>query len=222
MSATLALCALVAAPRTARADDPRPSEFTPAQRALYQYAAGAAVSLVAVPASVGAGTMLGRASNDLVVAALPAALTFMAVPTFGVTLAEVHVGNVLAPGSARLSPAIFAALGVDLAALALGAVGGVSTRDPVGLTLFTVATSVVMPGFVTLTLHFTQPRALRTPPPAAPVTARRAPRSRPHASSLTEGALDAPAYALAPAPREQPAPGLASSGAYLPLLHGSF
>ncbi len=131
---------------------------TPLRLAATEYLVGLGAAAVTVPLSLALGTYLGSLSNNLVGAALPSLLIFTLVPSFVVTGAEVVAGNMLIPGVASMHPAIWPALATSIASIAAGAVSGVSVRNALSFSLFSLAVSAVLPAGVTLVLHATRPR----------------------------------------------------------------
>jgi hypothetical protein len=130
-----------------------------------QYLIGAGATVVAVPAGLLLGSLLGTLSNNLVLAALPGLVLFAVLPPLAVTLAEWLVGNHWAPGTAAFQPALWVAVGVHLAAMVVAIGLGVSSQSLTAVCLFTLAEALLLPGAVTLTMRLTGRTA--TAPPRA-------------------------------------------------------
>jgi hypothetical protein len=136
-----------------------------------QFLAGAGATVVAVPAGLYLGTLLGSLTNNLVLAALPPLLLFAALPPLAVTWAEWLVGNLGAEGRARFQPALWVALGVHVLAIVGAVAFGVSTLSFGTVAVLTLAEALLLPAAVTLTMRLTPgpPTALapRAPEPLA-------------------------------------------------------
>jgi hypothetical protein len=114
-----------------------------------QFAAGAAATLVTVPTGMLLGGGIGRLSNNYVSVAPFALLTWLVVPAVGAALAEWWMGNELLEGSTHLQPAVWVALGVNLALVVAAIAGGINAQNPLHLSLFSLASALVIPGAIT-------------------------------------------------------------------------
>ncbi|MBM4379286.1 MAG: hypothetical protein FJ086_08295 [Deltaproteobacteria bacterium] len=114
-----------------------------------QFAAGAAATLVTVPAGMLLGGAIGRLSNDYASVAPFSLLTWLVLPAAGAALAEWWMGNELLEGSTRLQPAAWVALGMNLVLVVAAIAGGVNAQNPLHLSLFSLASAMVIPGAVT-------------------------------------------------------------------------
>lgn len=138
-----------------------------------QFAAGAGAALVSAPATLWLSTALGTLSSNLVLAALPSFLLFIAIPPVAVTLAASLVGNWRAPGSSRFSPAVWATVGAQVLILAASIGLGASSRNFDHAALITLAELVILPAAATGTMRLTRPS-----PTPFPVESRLPPESR--------------------------------------------
>jgi len=189
LAGVLATCspaeaAAAAERRVVRAPPEAPE--TPRRATAFAYLAGVGAAAMTVPATMLLGTALGRLSPSFVGAALPGLLLFAIVPPFAVTGAAWLAGRDLAPGT-RFHPAFWAAFGVNLAGMVLGAVAGVWTENGTSLALFTLAESLLMPAGVALVMHYT-----RRPPKATPPPLRAAPSPTPERPFLDPARVAAP------------------------------
>ena len=114
-----------------------------------QFAAGAAATLVTVPAGMLLGGAIGRLSNNFVSVAPFAVLTWLVLPAAGAALTEWWMGNELLEGSTHLQPAAWVALGANLVLVVAAIAGGVNAQNPLHLSLFSLASALVIPGAVT-------------------------------------------------------------------------
>ncbi len=137
-----------------------------------QLALSGAVALVAIPAMMGVGTLLGRASSNLYAAALPALLLYLVVPPALTAKMAQFVGS----KSLSVSPGFFlpalAGLGVHLAATAAGVLLNVSTNQP-WLALFLAAVDALAMASTTVFAMnaLAAPRASNPPSADLPVSA---------------------------------------------------
>lgn len=145
-----------------------------------EFAVGAGAAVVSVPVALLAGAGLGSLSSNLVLAAAPALLLFLALPPLAVAGLEAWLGNRLSPGRGLFRPAIWVALAVH--ALVMGAaIGlGASAFNLGDVVLLTLAEAVALPAAVTLTMHLSRPSTPPPPPPTleAPHPARGEARSK--------------------------------------------
>lgn len=130
--------------------------FTPVQEGALQAAAGVGAAVLTIPAMMAAGTAIGRSSSDLSAALVPGILLQAIVPPVAVTLAEWAVGRFALKNGSRFHPTIWLALGVNLVAIVLGSVAGVSTHDATAYSLFTIAQSLVLPAATTALMYATR------------------------------------------------------------------
>ena len=133
---------------------------------VIQFLAGAGATVVAVPAGLYLGTLLGALTNNLVLAALPPLLFFAALPPLAVTWAEWLVGNLGAAGTARFQPAFWVALGVHVLAIVGAVAFGVSTVSFGTVAVLTLAEALLLPAAVTLTMRLTPGTPTVSPPTA--------------------------------------------------------
>lgn len=148
-----ALCFAPSAARAETTGSQAPSAASPARltgkdRAL-QFAIGAAATLVTVPAGIFLGEALGGVSNNYIVAALPAVLSWLLIPPVAATLAEWWGGNHFAEGSTHLAPAIFAGVGANLLVVVGSILLGVNARNAVHLILVTLISAAIIPTAIT-------------------------------------------------------------------------
>jgi hypothetical protein len=136
--------------------------------------AGVGAAALTVPSTLALGSYIGSHTSSVTAALVPSLLLLAIVPPAAVTAAEWAAGRYVARSRPRPHPALWAAFGVNLVAIVVGSLAGVSTRDPVGFELFSLVDSLAMPLATTLVLHATD-RARRPPQSrvqaAAPVAA---------------------------------------------------
>jgi hypothetical protein len=148
----------------------------------WELAAGAGAAVVAVPATLALSAWVGSLSSDLLLSAGPALVLLVALPPLAVVGVERWVGEALVPGSARLQPAVWAALGVHVLAVVGAVLLGTSVRDLGDAALFTLVEALVLPAAVTLTMRGVAPSGAFTPVaqrrPEPPRTLREATASR--------------------------------------------
>jgi len=130
---------------------------------MYEFLAGAAAAAVTVPLTVALGTWMGSLSNHLVGATLPALILLLALPPLIVTGVAYWAGNAIVPGSAKFSPAVFAALGVQALALVVTVAIGASSHDIGAIAAFTGAEMILLPGIVSGMMHLTRPKEMVAP-----------------------------------------------------------
>ncbi|MHB8874519.1 MAG: hypothetical protein ACYC8T_12595 [Myxococcaceae bacterium] len=176
----LALAALfLALPAQAAGDGPHlvPSlesaSSSPGNLKLFgaQFAAGAAATVVSVPAGLLLGSYLGTLSNNLLLAALPSLVLLAVLPPLAVVLAERLMGNWLSPGSTRILPALLVGVGVQILAIVAGVMAGVSVMNLGTIALFTLLEAIALPGSVTLVNFLRHP----SPAPAPALVFRQEP-----------------------------------------------
>ena len=138
----------VTPPVTELATPAGPTHLGARERGI-QFAAGAAATLVTVPAGMLLGGGMGRLSNNYVSVAPFALLTWLVVPAAGAALAEWWMGNELLEGSTHMQPAVWVALGVNLALVVAAIAGGINAQNPLHLSLFSLASALVIPGAIT-------------------------------------------------------------------------
>lgn len=136
----------------------KPDQPSPFKLTALQLASGAGAAVVTVPASVALSVWFGSLSNSLVWAALPAVISFVALPPLAVTFAAWWVGNHLLPASASLSPAIWTTLGTQLLVFTVAIALGVHGANLVDLVFLTLVEAVVLPGVSVATMHLSSPR----------------------------------------------------------------
>ena len=180
-----------AAPESARLLPEQPASAmrvdNPVKWMALELATGAGAAVVSVPATLALSAWVGSLSSNLVLAAAPAMLLLVALPPLAVAGAQWFVGNLLQPGSVRLQPAVWVALGVHVLAVT-GAVLLGATVDRLGdAALFTLVEALVLPTAVTLTMRATAP----VPPPTLSRVPER-PRSLVEAEATASRALVVP------------------------------
>ncbi|WP_257462545.1 hypothetical protein [Archangium lipolyticum] len=155
-----------AAPESARLLPEQPAMMVddPVKWMALELATGAGAAVVSVPATLALSAWVGSLSSNLVLAAAPAMLLLVALPPLAVAGAQWFVGNLLQPGSVRLSPAVWVALGVHVLAVTGAVLLGATVHDLGNAALFTLVEAVLLPSAVTLTMRATSP----APPPSGP------------------------------------------------------
>lgn len=165
---------------------PAPVEPTPlrlgARERGIQFAAAAGATLVTVPAGMLLGGALGTLSNDYVRVAPFAVLTWVVLPALAATAAGWWTGNRLVEGSTRFAPAVWVALGTNLLLAVAAIVGGVNAANPLHLSLFSLASALVIPGALTGAWILSDAGPSPAAPPAALLETGR-PRPTPLASA---------------------------------------
>ncbi len=162
----------------ADADAPVAKTITPEQLKEpvgwgYQYAAGAAVTVIAVPTSIYLATWLGSLSNNLYAAAVPVLLCIGLIPPLAVTAVTVLVGNWRTNGRYRAWPAFLATMVINGASLAIAASLGLSELIVGRVILYTLAQAVLQPGAAVLlerAFPKSEPTVITTP--SDPVSSR--------------------------------------------------
>lgn len=114
--------------------------------------AGFGAALVSVPLTEVLGLVLGRDSPNLLVALLPVAVLFLALPSISVTFAEWGVGRALG-AEVRLQPAIYVAVGVQLVFLVAGILAVAWVGDVTQAALFSLAEVLLLPASVTAVMN---------------------------------------------------------------------
>jgi len=144
------------------------------------FGAGAAAAVVAVPVSLALANWIGQLSPDNFVSGLPALVLFVTLPALAITLSEWWISNHLEPGSARVRPAIWAALGAQFAVWIVGALLGAGIIDLPSIIAFTLCDAILVPGVVTGVFYLKGtgapppvPVGIRDPSYAAPPPAAR-------------------------------------------------
>jgi hypothetical protein len=162
-----------------QADAPVANTMTPEQVREpvgwgYQYAAGAAVAIVAVPTSIYLGSWLGSLSNDLYASAIPVLLSIGLIPPLAITAITVLVGNWNTKGRYRWWPAFLATMVINGGSLAIAAWGGLSQLIVGRVIVYTLAQAVLQPGAAVLLERAwpkSEPTVIMTPSdPVAPRT----------------------------------------------------
>lgn len=148
---------------------------------VLQLGAGFGAGVVSVPASLALSMWVGSLSSNLLLAALPAVAIFVALPALAVTFAEWAVGNRLSEGSARLSPAVWAAVGVQVLVMAGAMLMGVHGQNLVDVGLLTLVDAALLSGSVFGVMKLTSPRPASAPSARAPAVID---LSRPSASRV--------------------------------------
>lgn len=173
LGVALALALLLVAPPARAETGPRllpelePTSGAPSSMKwmALEFAVGAGAAVVAVPVALLAGAGVGSLSSNLVLAAAPALLLFLALPPLAVAGLEAWLGNRLSPGRGLFRPAVWVALAVHALALGGAIALGASAYNWRDVALLTLAEAVALPAAVTLTMHLSRPS---TPPPPVP------------------------------------------------------
>ncbi|QRN97946.1 hypothetical protein JRI60_02365 [Archangium violaceum] len=157
-----------AAPESARLLPEQPASAmivdNPVKWMALELATGAGAAVVSVPATLALSAWVGSLSSNLVLAAAPAMLLLVALPPLAVAGAQWFVGNLLQPGSVRLQPAVWVALGVHVLAVTGAVLLGATVHDLGNAALFTLVEAVLLPTAVTLTMRATSPAPLPSAP----------------------------------------------------------
>ncbi|MBL8954060.1 MAG: hypothetical protein JNK82_25005 [Myxococcaceae bacterium] len=162
-----------------QADAPVAKEITPDKASepvdfAYHYAAGSAVAILAVPASLYLGQELAGLSNDIYLgAALPVLLSIGLIPPVLITAVTVLVGNSGGGARYRWWPTLLATLVINGASLAIAAPLGLATLSFGKVVVYTLAQAVLQPGAAVLLQRAwpkNDPVVLSTP--SDPVTSR--------------------------------------------------
>lgn len=187
LGVALVLALLLAAPSARAENGPRlmpelepASASSPMKWMALEFAVGAGAAVVSVPVALLAGSGVGSLSSNLVLAAGPALLLFVALPPLAVAGLEAWFGNRLSPGRGLFRPAIWVALAVHALTMGAAIAMGASARNWGDVALLTLAEAVALPATVTLTMHLSRPSSPPPPPQAleAPHPARDAARSK--------------------------------------------
>lgn len=147
-----------------------------------QFAAAAGATLVTVPVGMLLGGAIGTLSNDYVRVAPLSLIAWVALPALAATAAGWWTGNRLVEGSTRFAPAVWVALGANLVLAVAAIVGGVNAANPLHLSLFSLASALVIPGALTGTWVLRDAGPSPAAPPAALLETGR-PRATPLASA---------------------------------------
>jgi hypothetical protein len=126
------------------------SRKTSLPRRRVSRSAGSAVAIVAVPASLYLGEVLGSLSNDLLGAAIPVLLSIGLIPPIAITAITVLVGNSGGGGRYRWWPTFLATLIINGASLAIAQPLGLSTLYFGRVIIYTLAQAVLQPGVAVL------------------------------------------------------------------------
>ena len=128
-------------------------------------ATGAAAAFFVAPASLLLGTGVGKVSNNLYLAALPALLITLLLPPLAVVFTEWLAADRVAPGRFRWGPALGVAFLSQALVMAGAILLGVSGTSSAGAALFTLADAVALPTATTAMLKWTE----RAPTPSVPL-----------------------------------------------------
>jgi hypothetical protein len=119
-------------------------------------ATGAAAAMFSAPAALMLSSWVGRGSNNLIGALVPAMLVALLVPTAAVVFSEWLRAERDAPGRFRWLPALASALVVQLGLIVGAVLLGVSGVTAAGVALFTLADVVALPTVTTAMMSWTQ------------------------------------------------------------------
>ncbi len=122
---------------------------------LLQVGSGVAAAAIATPASIFLGQWVSSLTGSNYLGGLPALLMVVAVPPVAVTLSSWLAGNWGGPERFRLSPAIWVATGVSLAALVAAGFLGFNATEPGQVALYTAADAVLLPAAAVGMLQWT-------------------------------------------------------------------
>ncbi len=125
-------------------------------RAAVLVATGAAAAMFVTPGSLMLGTGVGKVSNNLYAAALPALLITLLLPPLAVVFTEWLAAERVAPGRFRWGPALAVALVTQALVLTGGVLLGVSGTNASGAALYTLADTVALPTVTTAMLRWTE------------------------------------------------------------------
>jgi uncharacterized membrane protein YfcA len=158
--------------------DPPARPFSRRQEISFEYLAGVGAAALTVPSMIAAGGAIGRSTNDLGAALAPSLLLQIAVPPVAVTLAMWAVGRFGLRDGSRFHPAIWAAIGVNLVAVIVGAAIGVAAGDEISVLAYTMTDALLMPAATAAVMHRTRRRDAAppelAPPPSGALPAPRA------------------------------------------------
>ena len=119
--------------------------------------------VVGVPVAMLLGTLLGMSSSNLILAALPAVLLYLALPPAAASLAAWMVGDRSQTVEVGWKGAFFASLGVHLLVTTVAVLLGASSRGPLGVVLISVVDGALIGASSVFVMD-----ALATARPAAP------------------------------------------------------
>lgn len=139
--------------------------FTDTQEASLQALAGVGAAVLTIPSTMAIGHAISGSTSNLTAALVPSLLLQIAVPSVAVTLAEWAVGRYAFHNGSRFHPTIWLALGVNIVAITLGAVGGVWTENHTSYALFTITESLVLPAATTALMYSLRKKPRTEPPP---------------------------------------------------------
>lgn len=138
--------------------------------AVFVFLAGSGAAMVSVPLTLALGSAVGRLSSNLVGALLPSMLFLALIPPIAVTVAAWLVARHLDPDGTRFGPAIGVAIGLQVVAVLVAALSGVSSANPASVVAFTAVEAVVLPVGVSMTIALGWKKHqdnLPAPPPRA-------------------------------------------------------
>lgn len=136
---------------TLRLFDTGGGDTAPARLWTRELAFSAGAAAIAVPVAFFGARALGRVPKDIVAAAVPSVLLFLALPAASAAFAGWWSTHDV-PGR-RWWPALLLAGGTQLVALGAGILLGVSVNNPAGLVAFFVADVAALAGVTTLGLE---------------------------------------------------------------------
>jgi hypothetical protein len=139
------------------AAEPEALALTPERLLLYEALTGVAAAAISVPVTLALSTWLGSLSSNLIVAALPSLILLVALPPLAVTGAVYWLASSF--DNARFQPAIWAALGVQVATVVVAALAGASSGNAAGYVALTGTGMILMPTAAILTMRLTRPDA---------------------------------------------------------------
>ena len=116
---------------------------------LVQAGAGAGAALVSVPAALYLGAWLGSLSNSIIWSIVPSFLVMALVPSLVVAWMVTRIGDLFSPGTFRFWPTFGITLAVNILALVVGGVAGLSVGVFARVLVFTVAEAIVLPAAAT-------------------------------------------------------------------------
>ncbi|MDF1563240.1 MAG: hypothetical protein P1V51_09360 [Deltaproteobacteria bacterium] len=123
----------------------------------HELVAGLIAGSLSLPTTAIISGAIGRGPGNLLAAALPAALLYLALPPLAVTFASYGVGLFFSDREIGWSPAFWLALGVQVLGFALTALSGFNTQRANDLVAITAVHTLALGAVVTLTLPWGKP-----------------------------------------------------------------
>ena len=117
-----------------------------------QLAAGFGAAVVSVPLALLLASALGSVPSDIILAAVPSLLLFLAIPPLAVVTAEWFVGR-SNPDLSHPRPAIWWALGTHVLVTTVAALLGMWSRNYTRAAIFTLAEAIALPAVTTWSMQ---------------------------------------------------------------------